>query len=163
MGQSLWGQTIMTLAPVDRLQLPKNASFHRLMTLELDFQRTRSWAQMHHDVRDLYLVKCNLSVPGRGPISLMITQLLITNTLGRTIYKHRKELGCIDCGFMMWSKVFKSFVSYIIINIICKLPSLTRSSLVLLSLAWGDGKITNACISQTPDQRHSILQNLGNL
>ena len=101
MGQSLRGQTIMTLAPVDRLQLPKNALFHRLMTLDLDFHRTRSWAQTHHDVRDLYLVKCNLSVPGRGPISLMITQLLITNTLGRTNYKHRKELGCIDCGFMM--------------------------------------------------------------
>ena len=101
MGQSLRGQTIMTLAPVDRLQLPKNALFHRLMTLDLDFHRTRSWAQTHHHVRDLYLVKCNLSVPGRGPISLMITQLLITNTLGRTNYKHRKELGCIDCGFMM--------------------------------------------------------------
>ena len=35
---------------------------------------------MQHDARDLCLVKCNLRVPGRGPISLMITQLLITNT-----------------------------------------------------------------------------------
>ena len=113
---------------------------------------------MHHDVRDLYLVKCNLSVPGRGPISLMITQLLITITLSRTNYQHRKELGCGLQDVKQSFKIFRVIYHYQnYLQVALFDQNQPRSSLLG---ACGDGKITNACISQTPDQRYFILNNM---